>query len=110
VHRAAERGFTVKTPCFTVFLPQKQQFFELPRIYGDLKDLAVLRRKCAHTRRVTIAFERTYAIFTVLHGESVANKELNRILGAFWCTLTHLTVRHGGCVAMIGLTNINMPH
>jgi hypothetical protein len=29
-HRAAQRGFTVKTPYFTVFLPQKHRFFRAP--------------------------------------------------------------------------------
>jgi hypothetical protein len=60
--------------------------------------------------RVTIAFERTYAIFTVLHGGSVANKGLIEIQRAFSGTLTCVTVRHGGSVAMIGVAHIKVPH
>jgi hypothetical protein len=57
------RGFTVKTAVFA-----------FPCNYGFLKGLAVLHGKCARTSRASTVIERTYAIVTVFHGGSVANK------------------------------------
>ena len=94
----------------TRFRPGRARFLAIPCNHGVLKDLAEIGGKWARTGRASAEFERTYALATVFHGGSMANKGLRRISGAFCRTLTRCAGLHGGSVAMIELTNINEPH